>query len=240
MWETGSYKIHEDHKNLYEALEKSMNHDHSDQLQPDLAEARKKRRKRSDSPRTPFGSPPPPPPSLGASGAPGASRASGSSQLPPPPPSSSSKPADSDKSKQDKPAGSYVHHLSPLDDQKMNDDPVAADEEHTSGDDDLGTVLKVPSCKDWWKPRDDDERPATPEPAWVIPTSHILDAVNNWANALSTTYQAPAENSLLEKTGDMRTFMNWYCQKVGKTELTQADFKGQAYEVLKAFYPDGI
>ncbi|GJS20976.1 hypothetical protein Tco_0449608 [Tanacetum coccineum] len=77
-----------------------MDHDHSDQLQADLAEASKKHRKRSDSPRTPSGSPPPPPPSPGAFGAPGASRASGSSQLPPPPPSSSSKPADSDKSKQ--------------------------------------------------------------------------------------------------------------------------------------------
>ncbi|GKF33625.1 hypothetical protein Tco_0106825 [Tanacetum coccineum] len=122
----------------------------------------------------------------------------------------------------------------------MNDDPAPADEEHTSGDDDLGIVSKVLSCKDWWKPHDDDERPATPEPAWVIPTSHIPDPVNNWANALATTYQAPAKNSLIEKTGDMRTFMNWYCQQVGKTKLTQAYFEGQAYEVLKAFYPNGI
>ncbi|GJT68022.1 hypothetical protein Tco_1019502 [Tanacetum coccineum] len=55
-----------------------------------------------------------------------------------------------------------------------------------------------------------------------------------------TTYQAPAENSLLEKTRDMRTFMNWYCQKLGKTELTQADLEGQAYEVVKLFYPDVV
>nr|GFA73937.1 hypothetical protein [Tanacetum cinerariifolium] len=55
---------------------------------------------------------------------------------------------------------------------------------------------------------------------------------------LTTTYQAPAENSLLEKTKDMRTFMQWYCQQIGKTELTQADLEGQAYEVVKAFYPD--
>nr|GEW48676.1 hypothetical protein [Tanacetum cinerariifolium] len=47
------------------------------------------------------------------------------------------------------------------------------------------------------------------------------------AKALPTTYQALAENSLLEKTRDMRTFMHWYCQQMGKTELTQADFKGQ-------------
>ncbi|GJW89570.1 hypothetical protein Tco_0167123, partial [Tanacetum coccineum] len=149
--------------------------------------------------------PPPHPLSLGASSTPGASGASGSSQLPPPPPSSSSKPVDSDKSKQqtndsgasdstkppvtshqssawtisytrDKPSGSSIHYLSPLDDQQLNDDSVPADEEHSSGDDDLRTVPEVPSCKDRWKPRDDDERPATPEPAWVIPTSHIPDA----------------------------------------------------------------
>nr|GEU78580.1 copia protein [Tanacetum cinerariifolium] len=53
-----------------------------------------------------------------------------------------------------------------------------------------------------------NERPATPKPAWVIPTSHIPNDVNNWAKALATTYQASAENSLLEKTRDMRTFMH--------------------------------
>ncbi|GJV63236.1 hypothetical protein Tco_1474064 [Tanacetum coccineum] len=65
------------------------------------------------------------------------------------------------------------------------------------------------------------------KPAWVIPTSYVPDAENNRANALATTYQAPTENSLLEKTGYMRTFMNWYCQKMGKTELTQADLEDQ-------------
>ncbi|GKG05979.1 hypothetical protein Tco_0326065, partial [Tanacetum coccineum] len=38
----------------------------------------------------------------------------------------------------------------------------------------------------------------------------------------------------------MTTFMNWYCQKVNKIVLTQVDFERQAYEVLKAFYPDVI
>nr|GEV10814.1 retrovirus-related Pol polyprotein from transposon TNT 1-94 [Tanacetum cinerariifolium] len=53
-----------------------------------------------------------------------------------------------------------------------------------------------------------DDRPATPKSAWVIPTSHISDTVNNWANSLASTYQAPAKNSLLAKTRDMRTFMH--------------------------------
>ncbi|GJZ51879.1 hypothetical protein Tco_0606394 [Tanacetum coccineum] len=67
---------------------------------------------------------------------------------------------------------------------------------------------KTKQRPEWLKPIPDDERPATPKPAWVIPTSHIPDAMNNWANALATTYQAPADISLLEKTWDMQTFMN--------------------------------
>nr|GEX03903.1 E-beta-farnesene synthase [Tanacetum cinerariifolium] len=67
MWETESYKSHEDHMQLFEALEKSMNHDHSKELVQDLAEARKKKKKSREPSRPPgaFGSsqvPPPPPP----------------------------------------------------------------------------------------------------------------------------------------------------------------------------------
>ncbi|GJY35307.1 hypothetical protein Tco_0420685 [Tanacetum coccineum] len=69
----------------------------------------------------------------------------------------------------------------------------------------------------WLKPIPAEDGPATPEPAWVIPTSHIPDAIR-----------------------DMQTFMNWYCQKMGKTELTQADLERQAYEVVKAFYLDVV
>nr|GFB73473.1 hypothetical protein [Tanacetum cinerariifolium] len=83
-------------------------------------------------------------------------------------------------------------------------------------------------------------RPATPEPAWTIPSSNVSDVENNWATTLVSTYVPPAENSLLANTGDMTTFMNWYYQKVNKTVLTQEDFEGQAYEVVKAFYPNVI
>nr|GEY72468.1 monodehydroascorbate reductase [Tanacetum cinerariifolium] len=89
MQETNSYKTHEDCVQLYEALEKSMNRDHSEELLKDLAEARKKKKTRYDSPKTPPGSPPhqpPPPLPAGPSGASGSPRASGSSQVPPPPP----------------------------------------------------------------------------------------------------------------------------------------------------------
>nr|GFA55857.1 hypothetical protein [Tanacetum cinerariifolium] len=83
MWETNSYKTHKDHMILYEALEKSMNRDHSEELLKDLAKTRKKKKKRRDSPKTPPGSPPhqppPPPPPASPSGASGSPGASGSS-----------------------------------------------------------------------------------------------------------------------------------------------------------------
>ncbi|GJS60293.1 hypothetical protein Tco_0655077 [Tanacetum coccineum] len=93
MWETKSYEAHEDHKKLYEALEKSMDRDHSDQLLTDLAEVRRKKKRRHESPKTPPGSPPhhlpPPPPPAGPFGTLGTSGASRLSQLPPPPPTPS-------------------------------------------------------------------------------------------------------------------------------------------------------
>ncbi|GJW61289.1 retrovirus-related pol polyprotein from transposon TNT 1-94, partial [Tanacetum coccineum] len=84
------------------------------------------------------------------------------------------------------------------------------------------------------------ERPTTPEPAWTIPSSNKSDVANNWASVLATTYEPPAENSLLANIGDMTTFLKWYFCHVNKATLTQACFKGQAYEVIKAFYPDVI
>ncbi|GKE39955.1 hypothetical protein Tco_1463360 [Tanacetum coccineum] len=229
MWETRSYKTHEDHKNLYEALEKSMDRDHSDQLQAYLVEARKKRQKRSDSPRTPSGSPPPPPPppppSSGAYGAPGALGASGSSQMPPPPP-----PPSTDINRGNQQQGSGAPSL-------YESAGFTATQE-TSPTDYLINDDSIPD--EQWKPLLEEERPATPEPAWTIPSSNVSDVENNRASALVSTYEPPAENSLLAKTGDMTTFMNWYYQKVNKTVITQADFEEQAYEVIKVFYPDVV
>nr|GFD18505.1 hypothetical protein [Tanacetum cinerariifolium] len=117
-----SYEAHEDHKKLYNALEKSLERDYSDQLLSDLEEARQKKRKRRDLPRTPSGSPPPHPP--------------------PPPP------------------------------------PLGV---HLSDDEDFGNdhLPKADSRKDWWKPLPKEEIPATPEPAWTIPSSNVFDAENN-------------------------------------------------------------
>ncbi|GJS74742.1 hypothetical protein Tco_0707583 [Tanacetum coccineum] len=57
----------------------------------------------------------------------------------------------------------------------------------------------------------------------------------------SAPYATPAgKHLLLAKTGDMMTFLNWYCRQINKSKLTQADLEGQAYEVVKVFYPDII
>ncbi|GJU72789.1 hypothetical protein Tco_1264194 [Tanacetum coccineum] len=186
MFEDGSYKSNNVHKDLYEALKKSLELDYSNQRLADQEEARKKRRKRCDAPRSPPGSPPsqppPLPPPAGVSGALGTSGAL-----------------------------------------RNDHTPAAAD-------------LR----KDWWKPLPEEERPATPEPAWTIPSSHKSDVENNWVSVLAATYEPPVENSLLAKIGDMTTFLNSYCQRMNKTVLTQADFERQAYEVVKAFYPNLI
>nr|GEU44259.1 retrovirus-related Pol polyprotein from transposon TNT 1-94 [Tanacetum cinerariifolium] len=205
MFESKSYEAHEDHKKLYDVSEK-LQRDYSDQFLSDLDEARQKKRKRRDVPRTPSGSPPPqpqpPPPPAGASGALGTSGASGSSQLPLPPPPLST-------------AGiSETQELSPKH-SLIQDDSILDEQIHLFDDEDSGNdhLPKADLRKDWWKPLPKEERPATPEPSWIIPSSN---------------------------TGDMTNFLNWYYRQVNKTKLTQADLEGQAYEVVKAFYADVI
>nr|GEV77308.1 hypothetical protein [Tanacetum cinerariifolium] len=188
MWETESYKSHEDHMQPYEALEKSMNRDHSEELAQDLAKARKKKKKSRESRKTPPGSPPhqppPPPPPAGPSRASGAS---GSSQVPPPPPPPSSTNQESQSKGSAAPSSSKIVastkyqawtttdirlrpsiSLTPAD-LEMDEDMGPDEQAQSSDDEDTGSahILKVNLWKDWWKPFE-EERPATPKPAWSI------------------------------------------------------------------------
>ncbi|GKF45958.1 hypothetical protein Tco_0135760, partial [Tanacetum coccineum] len=85
-----------------------------------------------------------------------------------------------------------AQELSPTD-YLMQDDSIL--EEHVHLSDDEGSENdhqpKPDSRKDWWKPLLEEERPATPEPTWTIPSSNNSDVVNNWASALATTYEPP-------------------------------------------------
>nr|GFC08854.1 hypothetical protein [Tanacetum cinerariifolium] len=237
MWETDSYKSHEDHMQLYEALEKSMNHDHSEELAKDLAKARKKKKKSRESSKTPPGSPPhqPPPhlPLAGPSGASGSFRASRSSQVPPPPPPPStnqegqSKGSTAPSSSKTDASVEYQAwtttnirlrpsiSLTPADLQM--DEDMAPDEQAQSLDDeDIG------------------------KPAWSIPSSDVPIPTNNWASALASNYSPPSEDSLLAQTGDITMFMEWFCKRREITNLKPQDLEGPAFEIDKVFHPDVI
>ncbi|GJW93882.1 hypothetical protein Tco_0173554 [Tanacetum coccineum] len=123
----------------------------------------------------------------------------------------------------------------------MDDDTTHDEQVQSSGDEDIGHdhIPMVNLRQNWWKPLTED-RPATPEPAWSIPSSDLPVPVNNWASALASTYAPPLENSLLAQTGDMAIFMDWFCKKQGITKLKQQDLEGPAYEIVKVFHPNVI
>nr|GEU99861.1 putative reverse transcriptase domain-containing protein [Tanacetum cinerariifolium] len=220
MWETNSYKAHEDHMMLYEALEKFMNRDHTDELLKDLAKACKKKKKRRHSPKTPPGSPPyqppPPPPPAGPSGTSRSPGASGSSQVlpPPPPPPSTNQEGQSH--------GSTI----------LSSSKTAASAEYKAWKTN-DTRLRPP------KPLEED-RLATPEPAWSIPSSNLSVPKNNWASALASTYSPPPEDSLLTQTGDIAMFIDWFCKRQGITKLKPQDLEGPAFEFVKVFHHNMI
>nr|GEZ82423.1 hypothetical protein [Tanacetum cinerariifolium] len=247
---------------LYEALEKSMNRNHSEELAKDLAEACKKKKKSHESPKMPPGSlphQPPPPPPVGPSRASGSFGASGSSQVPPPPlpPPSTNQEGQSKGSvapSSSKTAASTEYQAWTMTDIRLRpsisltptdlqmDEDMALDEQAQSSDDeDIGSahIPKVNLRQDWWKPLE-EERPATPEPAWSIPLSDVPVPMNNWASALASNYSPPSENLLLAQTGDISMFMDWFCKRRGITELKPQDLEYPVFEIVKVFHPDVI
>nr|GEU83058.1 uncharacterized mitochondrial protein AtMg00810-like [Tanacetum cinerariifolium] len=224
MWETNSYKTHEDHMMLYKALDKSMNHDHTDELLKDVAEVRKKKKKRRESPKTPLGSPPhqphPPLPPAGLSRTLGSSEASGSSQvLPPPPlPPSTNQKGQSHGStapSSSKIAASAEYKAWTTTDTRIRPS-VSSTPEDLHMDDDMAPDAQAQSS--------DDED---------IGNAHIPKA-----SALASTYSPPLEDSLLTQNGDMEMFMDWFCKRQGITKLRPQDLEGPAFELVKVFHPN--
>ncbi|GJS90131.1 hypothetical protein Tco_0772767 [Tanacetum coccineum] len=185
MFEDNSYQAHKEHKNWFEVLEKSLEGNYSNQLLSDLEEARRKKRKKRASPRTPSGSlptqSPPPPLPAGTSGAPGTSGASGSTQLsPPPPPLSTHTSRGNRQQGSGAPSSSKSAALTPKSMAWTTSD-TRFESVHLSDDDDTGNdhLPKADMRKDWWKPLAEEERPATLEPAWTIPSSNVSNVENN-------------------------------------------------------------
>nr|GFA01891.1 hypothetical protein [Tanacetum cinerariifolium] len=169
------------------ALEKSINHDQSEELAYDLAEARKRKKKSRELPKMPHGSPSHQPPPLhlpaGPSGTSRAPRASGSQVTPPPPPPPTS-------TNQDSPS----------------------------------TGSAVPSPK---------KTVATTEhQAWAMPDVTLKPLVSLTPKDLDLD---EAMDSLLAQTGDITSFMDWFCKRRGITELKPQDLEGPAYEIVKSY-----
>ncbi|GKC72617.1 hypothetical protein Tco_1118500 [Tanacetum coccineum] len=123
----------------------------------------------------------------------------------------------------------------------MNDDTAPDEQVHSSDDEDIRNahIPTVNLKQYWWKPLEED-RPATPEPAWSIPSFDLPVLMNNWAFALASTYAPPPENSLLAQTGDMAIFIDWFYKKRGIAELKQQDLEGLAFEIFQVFHPNVI
>nr|GEX80469.1 hypothetical protein [Tanacetum cinerariifolium] len=179
-----------------------------------------KKKKSCDSPNTPPRSPPyqpPPPPSpagpFGTSRSPGASGSSQVSPPPPPPPSTNQKGqshgSTAPSSSKTTASAEYKAWTTTnirlmlsvsltLEDLHMDDDMAPDAQAHSSDDEDIRNayIPKVNLRQDWWKPLEED-MPATPEPAWSIPSSDVPVLKHNWAFALVSTYSAPPEDSLL-------------------------------------------
>ncbi|GJW19545.1 hypothetical protein Tco_0026981 [Tanacetum coccineum] len=160
--------------------------------------SRRKKKRRHDLPKTPLGSPP--------------------HQPPPPPP-----PAAAPSSSKTIALAEYTAwmtidtrlkpSISSIPEDLHMDDDLAPDEQvHSSDDEDIGNdhIPKVNLTQNRWNPLSKEDRPATPEPAWSIPSFNTLILMNIWASALTSTYAPPPENSLLAQTGDMAMFMDWY------------------------------
>nr|GEX85435.1 hypothetical protein [Tanacetum cinerariifolium] len=207
MWESDSYKSHEDHMQLFEALEK----------------------------------------------------ASGSAKMPPspPPPSSTNQESPSKGSAAPSPsktaASAEYQAWTTTDirlmpsisltsaDLEMDEDMALDEQAQSSNDEDIRSahIPTVNLRQGWWKPFE-EERPTTPEPAWSIRSSDVPVLTNNWASALASNYSPPPEDSLLTQTGDIATFIDWFCKRRGITELKPQDLEGPAYEIIKVFHQDVI
>nr|GEW36595.1 retrovirus-related Pol polyprotein from transposon TNT 1-94 [Tanacetum cinerariifolium] len=195
MWETESYKTHEDHKQLFEALEKSMN-------------------------------PPPPPPPMGPSGPSRAPGASGSSQVPPPPPPPPPLPLSTSQESPSK--GSAAPSPS----------KTAASVEYQAW---MTTDVRLrPSISLTLADLEMDDDMGPDEQAQLSNDEDIGSAHIPKASALASNYSPPSEDSLLAQTGDMATFIDWFCKRRGITKQKPQDLKGPAFEITKVFHPDVI
>ncbi|GJZ48677.1 hypothetical protein Tco_0602509, partial [Tanacetum coccineum] len=157
-----------------------------------------------------------------------ASDASGSTQ---PPASQSSAWKTSDT--REAPSSSSRKKSAPYSEQPVEDVPIP-DDVNVSDSEDTNTahLPKIKTKPDWLKHVLEEDKPATPEPDWVIPPNELPETKNTWDNALASSNQDPDEYKLLRQTGDMSSFINWFCKRIGKKKLSKADLEGPTFKLI--------
>ncbi|GJX15786.1 hypothetical protein Tco_0216618 [Tanacetum coccineum] len=94
-------------------------------------------------------------------------------------------------------------------DEQYTEDILISNEGHVSDpeDTDNAHMPKILDTTTWFRPILEEERPASPEPKWVIPSIDLPEADNNWANAFAKAHQDPDENKLHNKIDDIGSFI---------------------------------
>ncbi|GKD18161.1 hypothetical protein Tco_1207319 [Tanacetum coccineum] len=145
-----------------------MLHQRMDEFLAKKDKSRKRRRDDQD--------PPPPPPDSDLSKRRRQDTGASGSSQPPAPQSSAWKKSNT----QEAPSSSSKKKFGPHDEQPIKDIAIP-DSPNISDLKDTGSA-HLPHVKPrpaWLKPIPEDDIPATPKPAWVIPTSYVPDAENN-------------------------------------------------------------
>ncbi|GJX35599.1 hypothetical protein Tco_0247156 [Tanacetum coccineum] len=91
-----------------------------------------------------------------------------------------------------------------------------------------------------WKTSDTREAPSSSsnqksvphseQPIEDVPIPNDMNISDSEANALSSSYQDPDEYKILRQTGDMSSFINWFCIRIRKKKLSKADLEGSAFK----------
>nr|GEV58642.1 hypothetical protein [Tanacetum cinerariifolium] len=54
------------------------------------------------------------------------------------------------------------------------------------------------------------------------------------------SYKDLEDNKLLSQTGDIGSFIKWFCKRIGKKKLRKSDLEGLAFKAVKAFHENSI
>ncbi|GJY12279.1 hypothetical protein Tco_0381588 [Tanacetum coccineum] len=216
MFKSGSYRSHPEHTALYDALELSMDRENREEFNEATAKSRKRRRVVQDPPL-------PSPKDFDQSKKKGHDSDASASKQHPVQKSSAWKTSDT---REGPSRSSKKKYASPFE-QPIDDIPILYDVHLSDSKDTSAAHLsKIKTKPGLLQPVLEEETLETPEPDWVIPPNNLPETKNNWANAIAKTYQDLEENKLFWKTGDMGSFIKWYCKQTRKSKLVKSDLEG--------------